>query len=503
MPDGGKTRERRGAPYPPAPGEIDRLRGRAWFAHSGDAIVDLDLAGVIAGFNPAAERLFGYAATEVLGHPAGVLLPGRDPAKAAAMLADRAARRDVEPYVIDYRRPDGKVAQLWVTAVPLADRDDRPVGLTFIVTDLTPLRRAATELAARDSLYQTMVETAHEGIAIFDPGLHVCFANARLGDMVGASIDELIGRSARAFLFPADVTKILTMAARRRRGISEGFELRLKHRNGNAVWVWAESSPIDDRTGHTQSLVMFSDVTAGKAAELALRESEALFRSHFEHAAVGIARVALNGTLLEVNPALSRIMGYQAEELAGRSFDDIAYPDGRQANAETIRRVSAGLDSWAEIDERYIHRDGHVVHVHVSLSLAPGTDAAPGHLAVVVQDVTESVAALDALRRSEETLRLLADNAQDLIFRYRFGGNPGFDYASPALESLYGYRLEDFPPRLRLYAPTSRRHPGRGSSRGAGQRTRRCRPLEHRDHPQRRSEDLERSPRHRRHRRRR
>ena len=433
------------SPFPTRSGELDRLRGAALFAHSADAIVDLDPAGVITGFNPAAEGLFGYSATEVLGQPAGVLLPDRAPEEVAVLLADRAARRDVEPYVLDYRRPDGEVVQLWVRAVPLADQDDRPAGLTIIATDLTPARRAAAELAARDSRYRIMVETAHEGIFIVDAEFQISFANTRLAEMVGYSVEGLVGGSARVLLFPEDVPRVLDMMARRRRGISEGFELRLRHGDGSALWALIESSPIPDETGQTQSLVMLTDITGRKASEMALRESEAIFRGYFEHAAVGIARAGLDGTLLEVNPAMCRITGYEADELVGHSADHITHPDDRQPTDETVRRIAAGLDSWAEFDKRYIHRDGHVVYVHLTVSLVPGPAGTPGHLAVVVQDVTDAVTALDALRLSEETLRLLADNAQDLIFRYRFGANPGFDYASPALESLYGYRLEDFP----------------------------------------------------------
>ena len=63
--DRGSANERFEVPYLVGSAEIDRVRGAALFAYSGDAIVDLDLAGVIAGFNPAAERLFGYRASDL------------------------------------------------------------------------------------------------------------------------------------------------------------------------------------------------------------------------------------------------------------------------------------------------------------------------------------------------------------------------------------------------------------------------------------------------------
>lgn len=290
------------------------------------------------------------------------------------------------------------------------------------------------------------MESAREGIAIVGADFAIRFANARLADMVGYDTESLVGGSAEVILFPEDVDRVLEMAARRRKGISERYDLRLRHHDGSTVWTIVASSPITDEAGRTQSVVMFTDITDRKADELALAERETMFRESFEHAAVGIGRATLDGMLIEVNPAMSRITGYGADELVGCPLAQLVHPDERESSAGVLRRLIAGSEPWAEFDRRWVHRDGHVVHVHVTASVVPGPDGAPASVAAVVQDVTQAVLALDALRRSEETLRLLADNAGDLIFRYRLGDGAGFEYASPALGSLYGYSLEDFPP---------------------------------------------------------
>ncbi|MHB8343896.1 MAG: sensor domain-containing protein [Ferrimicrobium sp.] len=440
------TRQGSNTPLSASRDEVERLRSAALLANNGDAVIDLDPAGLIKGFNATAERLFGCHSSKVLGKPVAVLLPGRALEGVVATLLDNlASPHDIEPYSTNYQCPDGEVLKLWMTVACSTHQDDCPVGLTVIARNVTSAHQARAEAAARDSLYRTMVETTHEGIAIVDANFRVCFVNTRLTDMVGYSAEQILGTSAEAMLFPEDIPKAQKMAARRRQGISEGFELRLKHRDGNTVWALIESSPIPDETGQTQSLIMFTDITDRKSAETVLREREAVFRGHFEYAAVGITRVGLDGTVLEANPAMRRITGYEIDDLVGHPFSEITHPEDRKPNGETLRRVATGLDRWAEIDKRYIHRDGHVVYAHVTISVVPDPYGAPAYLAVVIQDVTKAVVTADALHRTAETLHLLANNAQDLIFRYRFGVEPGFDYASPALESLYGYSSDDFP----------------------------------------------------------
>ncbi|MHB1905094.1 MAG: sensor domain-containing protein [Ferrimicrobium sp.] len=420
-------------------GEAESLRSSAQSANDDDAVIELDPAGLIKGFNAAAERLFACHSLTVLGKPVAVLLPGRTLEKVfATLLENLDSKRDIESYSTNYQRPGGEMLKLWMIAVPLTHQGDRPMGLTVIARNVTSAHRTSADVTAQDSLYRTMVETTREGIAIVDADFMICFVNTRLTDMLGCSTTQIFGTSAEAILFPADVPMVRKMAARRRQGISEGYELRLKHKDGSAVWTWIESSPIPDETGQAQSLIMFTDISDRKRAETVLREREAVFRGHFEYAAVGISRVGLDGTVLEVNPAMCRITGYEIDDLVGHSFSEITHPEDRIPNGETLRRVATGLDRWAEFDKRYIHRDGHVVYAHVTISAVPDPHGAPAYLAVVVQDVTNAVI-------TANTLHLLANNAQDLIFRYHFGVEPGFDYASPALESLYGYVPDDFP----------------------------------------------------------
>ena len=69
---------------------------------------------------------------------------------------------------------------------------------------------------------------------------------------------------------------------------------------------------------------------------LLLRESEARFRAVFDHAAVGIALIGLDGRVLETNAALQRLLGYTDDELSGHLFHDLAPPEDTVTYAHPI-----------------------------------------------------------------------------------------------------------------------------------------------------------------------
>ncbi|NNN19453.1 MAG: PAS domain S-box protein, partial [Acidimicrobiaceae bacterium] len=184
--------------------ESARLRGAALFAHSSDAIVDIDPAGVITAFSPAAERLLGHRAGDIVGNPLGMLLSDRTPEEVATIRANLAGQQDVEPFLAKYRHPDGNVLELSLTAVPLTHPDGSPAGITVIHRDLTALHRSQAALAASEARYRTMIDSAHEGIMGLDMEQRFTFVNARIAEMFGYTVEELTGLSLGAITFPED-----------------------------------------------------------------------------------------------------------------------------------------------------------------------------------------------------------------------------------------------------------------------------------------------------------
>ena len=148
-----------------------------------------------------------------------------------------------------------------------------------------------------------------------------------------------------------------------------------------------------------------SDVTDGAddPSGLPAREAEQRFRLAFEQAAVGMALVAPDGRFLRVNQALCDLVGYVAQDLVSKTFQEITHPEDLDLDLEFVRRMLAGELRTYTMEKRYFHADGHTVWVLLSVSLVRGDDGEPRYFISQIQDITER-------RQLEQRLSFLADH---------------------------------------------------------------------------------------------
>jgi PAS domain S-box-containing protein len=123
------------------------------------AIVGKDLDGVITSWNPAAERIFGYPAAEVVGRPITVIIPPDRVAEEDTVLAGLRRGERAADFDTVRRTKDGRLIDVSITVSPIRDAEDRVVGASKIARDITERKRADTELK---HLYETLEERVVE-----------------------------------------------------------------------------------------------------------------------------------------------------------------------------------------------------------------------------------------------------------------------------------------------------------------------------------------------------
>lgn len=178
------------------------------------------------------------------------------------------------------------------------------------------IHRIRRELVQREELFHLISENAADMIAVVDMSGKRLFNSLSYHRVLGYSPEELQASSAFEQIHPDDRERVKRAAeGARKTGLGTTLQYRLRHKNGAWLVLESTSSVIRNAKGEPEKLVIVNrDTTERKRAEEALRRSEADFRSVVEDAPYGIYRASVAGQLLQVNPALRRMLGYEQEQ---------------------------------------------------------------------------------------------------------------------------------------------------------------------------------------------
>ncbi|HEY0913378.1 MAG TPA: EAL domain-containing protein [Solimonas sp.] len=168
------------------------------------------------------------------------------------------------------------------------------------------------------------------------------------------------------------------------------YETELKGLNDRLLAIDFSIKPVRDPAGVITMLIAEGrDISGRRDAEIALRESETLFRHTFDNAPIGIALVSPEGRWLAVNRALPRLVGYSERELLDMTFQDITHPEDVDSDLAMLEQVLAGKREGYTLDKRYIHKNGHVVDIQLDVSLKRDPQGRPQFFISQIQDISE------------------------------------------------------------------------------------------------------------------
>jgi diguanylate cyclase (GGDEF)-like protein/PAS domain S-box-containing protein len=176
--------------------------------------------------------------------------------------------------------------------------------------------------------------------------------------------------------------------------------------------------------------------------------SEERYRHVFEDGPIGIWLVDRHLRTLDMNAAMSRMLGYTADELSQRTFADITHPDDLEANLALTAQLLAGELSTYTIEKRYVTKSGDPISVDLTVTAVRDDDNEFSYAIAVVRDVSE--------RREAETAladrgRHLAD-AEALAHAGSFTSDPRCDDIewSDELYRVFGIEPRSIEPTLDL-----------------------------------------------------
>ena len=269
------------------------------------------------------------------------------------------------------------------------------IGLVFLFDIYTvyqqiQIHRIRQQLIEREELFHLINENAADMIALVDIEGRRLYNSLSYHRVLGYSADELQSSAPLDQVHPDDRHRVKQATVQAQRsGVGQTLEYRFRHKNGNWLILESSSSVIRDSKGEPEKLVIVNrDITARKNAEEALRRSEADFRSVVENAPYGIYRASMTGQLLQVNPALQKMLGYDSaddllrQDLSANVFQHVG-------EYQRLMELLARTNDIKDLEMDWKRKDGDPITVRCSGRRIQGENGTPGYLEVFAEDVTE------------------------------------------------------------------------------------------------------------------
>ena len=418
--------------------ELRRTQERYALAVAGanDGLWDWDLSSDTVYLSPRLRSILGFGAEEPdihaaqwaqLVHPDDVKPMA---AEIRAHLEGRTAQFQSEHRV---RRKDGTYRWVLSRGMSVRDGSGKAYRMAGSLTDIAQRKDAEQKLRESEERYRDLVENINDVMFVVDMAGNLTFVNSVIEHITGYHPAEVVGRPFTEFIFPEDLPTLLDSFERTKAGRLEPLEYRVIAKDGTLRWVRSSSRPIVQDGRQLGVRGVLADISDNKDAERALRESELRFRGTFEQAAVGIAHVATDGRWLRVNQKLCDIVGYAREELLERTFQDITHPDDLDTDLEYVARMLAGGIQTYSMEKRYVHKQGQLVWVNLTVALVREPSGEPKYFISVVEDIT-------ARKQAEEVLKTQAHVLDSLMEGVNVAEQDGtICFTNPAFDRMLGY----------------------------------------------------------------
>ncbi len=388
-----------------------------------EGIITIDERGTIESLNRAAEKIFGYQASELAGKNVNVLMPSPHHEAHDSYLANY--RQTARAKIIGIgrevtgRRKNGTVfpMDLSVSEVKLAGRRI----FTGFVRDITERKHAEAAAQESEARYRSLVLMSPDALFI-NRKERIVFINTAGLKLFGAqSLDQMLGRKVFDLFHPDYHPFIRERMQQLQSGHSVPLiEEKIIRLDGRLVDVEVAAAPFQDSQGPAIQVVL-RDVSQRKETEKALRHYAALVESS-DDAIIG---KTLDGYITSWNRGAETIFGYKREEVIGQHISLLIPPDRAREEPAILDQIRTGesVDHYETIRQR---KDGRLIDISVTVSPIRDAEGKIIGASKVAREITER-------KRLEKEILEVSDREQRRI---------GYDLHDGLCQHLAGIELK-------------------------------------------------------------
>ncbi|MFA5213536.1 MAG: PAS domain S-box protein, partial [Methanoregula sp.] len=459
---------------------------RALFDDAADLIVIVDAHGTFLNLNRKFVEESGYEREEMIGKNVltSGILTAPSAAKTAFHLGQIILGKKLPFFEIDGVAKDGTVIPYEVRATPIT-KNGKISAFQAILRNLTGRKEAEKEIRESRTRLEEIVHGSPIPQFVIDKNHRVISWNRALEEYSGVKAKDVIGTTDtwKAF-YDKERPVLADLLVENNPGkISEWYSGKYhpsKYVEGayeatdffprmgkTGIWLYFTASALRDYDGNIVGAVeTLEDITEQKNAdeelqasyeqitaseeelrdqydelkknEDTLRESEERYRTVFENTGTAMVILEEDTTISFANTQFERLTGYSRDEIEGKKhWTEFVVPEDLEWMKEQHRaRRESDKKALTQYEFRSISRSGEIHTIFLNIDMIPGTTKSVASLL----DITERKKSEDALRESEQQLRMIANTVPGVLYQFyaRSSGEMGMYYTSERSLELFG-----------------------------------------------------------------
>lgn len=428
-----------------------------------DGIVACDNNGVLTLFNRATREFHGLGVEP---------LPSEEWAQYYDLfLADGVTPMNTEDIPLFRALQGESVENVEMTIVPkqgqkrhilangkaIVTNQGEKLGAVVAMRDITESKQALEKLQKSEERWQLALKGTGDGIFDWNIVTNEAFMSPALKEMLGYEDAEIPNsfESWRNLVHPDDleIAEAALQTHLEQHTKLYQVEYRLRCQDGTYKWILARGKAKWDEQGKPVRMVgSHQDITVRKQAETALQESEMRYRLLAENANDLIATSTPGGIYLYLSPACTHLLGYEPQEMQGRSFYDFLHPEDAVALQKTQAVIGQFPDNYTH-SYRVLHADGSYIWLETTNKLINNPQETNLDIVLSIsRDITgrkqaeAEIARLNAqleqkVEATESQYMSVVNSVQEIIFQTDNQGN--WTFLNPAWSRITGFPMEE------------------------------------------------------------
>ncbi|NOY67255.1 MAG: PAS domain S-box protein [Gammaproteobacteria bacterium] len=381
---------------------------------------------IIKFISPSCHKMLGYAPEEMIGHNAEEFYLNSDTSQ--LMLEKFSNDGYLADYEIDYKHKDESTVTCSLNLNAIKDDNNHITAIEGTLRDITTRKSSEKALISSEQRFRRIFESFQDTYYEADMNGNITLLSPSVIGHYGYTPEELVGKPASA-VYADPQQRVGLVEALQQNGFVNDYEIMLVTKDGELKPTSCSTKLVFNESGEPVAVQgILRDIAERKKSELALRESEASFRSIFNSIPDAFIEMNIFNTIVNVSPSVTQF-SYDPAALIGSNISLFF------TNPNDWRNVHNMLNSDIEvkgIESTLITKDGHITPISITAYKIQDEYNHSSNIVCIIRDIS-------ARKRYESELELARDHALEATrAKSAFLANMSHELRTP-LNAIIGY----------------------------------------------------------------